>query len=886
MQPDLQTPLLPAGDLSVEDVAARERSLGAAYAEVAAEHADRLAVASDKQELSYAELDAMSNRVASSVLEQLGDAEEPVAVLCDPGASLISGLLGVLKAGKIVTPLDPEMPVSALRAIVEAAGARLVVGSGEDGTRLAGEIAQGAARAAALDQLETGSSDPPTITVEPGAGALLFFTSGSTGEPKGVVQPHRMQLHHSLATARQLGLQPGERVAQLLTPSFAGAYVSVLPALLTGASLLRFDLRGQGFAPLPSWLSTNQVVMTGIVPTMLRPLALAARERPIEHLRWLVMMGERVSPEHVTAARAIVGSGGTVINLYGASEAQVIATHLISADEPFDDTDVPLGRPHPGGRLRLVADVDPPPEDGLGEIEVAGRYLAHGYWRDREASARVFAPTGEPGEWSYRTGDLGRIEAGRLYHAGRGDRRVKVRGHPVEIDAVERALRELEGVREAAVVDRSEPHGGSALDAYVVVADRDVVTPQSLRAELRAQVAEYMVPRRVEVLEALPLLSSGKLDRQSLIDRQPAASTVAGASEIAGAERALANLWHEILGTAAVGVDDDFFELGGDSLKGAELMIAIEERLGQRLPVSTLVHTRTVAGLAAMLRGPDDGETTVPVAVSEHSGARPALFFCPGLLGSAFELRELGAALPADQPLRGFDSPVWAGDGSSWTVEAIAHRHVEEMTAAQAAGPYRLGGYSFGGLVALEMARELERVGEQVSLLALLGTRLPPFSHSVPQFPGPAVLRPPPGASLRQRAAFHRQHLRRAGPRQAAGDLVRRVGASGPADRAVWKYDLARRGRVRARWRASYVWATSVSAAERYRPASYGGQMTLLRPRDYDEVEMSRWDRVARGGLQVHRVAASHEELLQQPAVADTARLLGELMETTTASAA
>lgn len=596
-----------------------ESSLSARFAAVARRYPDQPALRDAGLEWTYRDLDRAANLVAR--LCPAGEGKPPVLLLLGHGALEIVALLAVLKSGRPWVALDPESPPARLTAIAADAGADLVLTRRAHGQGAAGL----AARAETLPEASTllaAVRDPalaaacdraPEVVIGPDHPAAIVYTSGSTGEPKGVLRSQRSVLHRCWLFQQDQRLAPGERVAHLFSCGFVAAEVDVYGALLNGATLCCHPVRERGFAGLLDWLATERIALLHPPPALWRQaLASLAAPPDLPALRTVFLAGEAVFRRDVERLRAVL-PGCTLVHRLSSSEASVMAQTTLAPGVPVADEVIPAGRPVPDKTLRLVdADGQEVATGEMGEIVVESRYLAPGYWRrpDLTASRFIDLPdTGAPPLRRYRTGDLGRFDAdGRLRHLGRLDDQIKVRGYRVEPREVEAALLETAGVEAAAVVARPGPGGEKTLVACLVAKAGRRPDAGALRASLADRLPNHMVPSGYEWRDALPLLASGKVDRAAL--ETPAAADGPRRVEAprAGTEERVAGVWREILRLDAVDRSDDFFALGGHSLLAAALLVRLNETFGLSLPLASLYRAPTLAAMADLV---------------EHGQARP-----------------------------------------------------------------------------------------------------------------------------------------------------------------------------------------------------------------------------------------------------------------------
>jgi len=597
----------PSGRVAEFPAEAIEQSLPDRFEQRVDAHADRVAMRSPSEALTYRELDRLANRIAGAILARLGEGREPVAVLFEHGAEGVAAILGALKAGRAYVALDPASPRARTAFILGDSGAQLIV-THRRCRALAEDLARGGAGVVDLEAL--GASAPagrPGLRISPDALATIYYTSGSTGRPKGVTETHRHRLLNARRGVNVLRVAPDDRLVLLYTIGFAGSVNDVFGALLTGARLCPFDLRASGAAGLVRWLREEAVTIYHSTPPVFRSLldALAPGEG-LPSLRVVSLASDSVYAMDVERFRRHFAPPCLLLNSWGASESPFFRPYAIAArGEPLTGPVPAIGPPGEEDEIRLVDDDGRPVAAGeSGEIVVVSRYLSPGYWgrddltRARFRSAEVLG--GAPGERAYFTGDVGRMLAdGSIAHVGRKDFQVKIRGYRVEPAEVEGELQALPGVEHAAVLGWSDGQGGHRLTAYLV-APGGAATAPALRQALRERMPDYLVPARFVFLPALPLTANGKLDRLSLPAPgrgRPALGRPLRVPETP-LERALATLWAEVLELDEIGVDDDFLELGGDSLRAMQLVSRVRELSGVDVPVHALFEAPTVALMA------------------------------------------------------------------------------------------------------------------------------------------------------------------------------------------------------------------------------------------------------------------------------------------------
>ncbi|WP_147263157.1 alpha/beta fold hydrolase [Geodermatophilus sp. TF02-6] len=713
-------------------------TIAPAFAAVVAERGGATAISAPGVALSYRELGARAAAGARRLADLVppgAASDAPVAVLATPAPDLVVAMVAVVLTGRPLVVLDAQLPAGRLQQIQDMAGAVLCVVEGRLAERAA-EV-RGFAAHADLDAVVAPAAPDdgapvPAHAVQPGSAATIVFTSGSTGRPKGVVHSHGMIVTEAAISARHMGLAAGQRLALVLPPSFSLGEHAVFGALLSGASLHVYDPRDRGLRGLPAWLREERVSVLSLTPSLLRALSgNMSPGRPLEDLRLAVTAGEALQGRDVQAARERLGAV-TVVNHLGSSETGQLTFGPLTPTDPVPQGVVPAGRVVPEKEVRVLG------EDGLpvGTGEV-GTLQALGVHLGCYLEGRSDGPFGraDDGRSTFRMGDRGRLdESGVLYQLGRTDDAVKVNGYLVEPAEVEAALRTLEGVADAAVVAVDDGAAtGTVLVGYVAPsAEQRTPSPARLRRGLAALLPSWMVPAELVMLPELPRNERGKVDRAAL----PAPTRLESAPPQGHWERVVAGLFESVLHRAGVGRDETFTALGGDSLGVEELLTRLAEDHGVVLTSAHVAERPTVRELAALVAqqasSADGGARTAPrrrhgsVVVLRETGSQPPVLCFAGAGAGGQVFLPLAEALGDDQPVYAFQ-PHGLED---WTVPDLTigmatRRHLRRLREIQPHGPYRLVGHSMGGLVALQVARRLAEVGEQVASVTLVDTVLP-----------------------------------------------------------------------------------------------------------------------------------------------------------------
>ena len=702
-------------------------------AEQAATRPDAVAVECEGTELTYGELNRRANQLARFLRNEGIKPEAPVGVCLERSPDQMIALLGILKAGGVYVPLDPEAPAERIEYVLRDTQMPLVLTHDRLRPKLSGAGTEAvdleSSWSVIAQQFDEEPDDPP----RPEQLAYLVYTSGSTGQPKGVMIERGAISAHTRAMIATYGLGPEDRVLQFSQYTADASLEQILPTLAVGGRLVMRGTEIWTPAELLEAIKTQHITVMNLWPAYWQQAAREWVRTPEDlvdtDLRLVIVGGERLGPRSVQLWRELGLPRARLLNAYGPTESTITAT---LADAGEDDDQITIGRPLPGRSVYILDPGGRPVPTRVVENSTSGvRRWRGGYLNRPELTGERFVVdpfAARPDARLYRTGDLARyLGDGRIEYIGRQDEQVKIRGYRIELGEVESVLALHPAVEEAVVVARDDS-GDTYLVAYVV-ARTDEPLHATLRKYLEEKLPRYMQPGAIEVLEQFPRLASGKPDRRKLpeVKRGKRGDDAPYVAPRLLVHQELVQLWEELLEPRPIGITDNFFHLGGHSLLAAQLVSRIEQVWGTRLALSTLFAKPTIEQLADVLHQGKEGESSkAQVQPVQVDGDRTPFFFLHGdWTGGAFYCFALARACGDRQPFYVLEPYAFSGEEQAPTVDAIAAAHIDAMRGVQAHGPYRLGGFCNGGLLAYEMARQLEAVGETVEFLGLVNPSVP-----------------------------------------------------------------------------------------------------------------------------------------------------------------
>ncbi|XHR80760.1 MAG: amino acid adenylation domain-containing protein [Gloeotrichia echinulata GP01] len=700
---------------------------------------DAVAVVFEEQQLTYDELNCRANQLAQ-YLRSLGVSADVLVGICvERSLEMVVGLLGILKAGGAYVPLDPDYPTERLSFMLADTQIKVLLTQ----QNLVEQLQKHQVKLVCLDTdspvIAQCSQDnaiaTPIADVQATNLAYVIYTSGSTGQPKGVEVVHR-GVNRLLFGVNYVHLDANQRFLQIAPISFDASTFEIWGALLHGGKCVIFPESIPTAKTLSEEIHKHGITVLWLTSALFNSI-IDDDPQALSGIKQLLIGGEALSLAHVNRAFETLPFT-QIINGYGPTENTTFTCcYPIPSKLETTIESIPIGSPIANTQVYILDEyLQPVPVGVPGELHIGGAGLAKGYLNRPELTQKKFIPNPFDNSKLYKTGDLARyLPDGNIEYLGRIDHQVKIRGFRIELGEIEAVLSQHEDVQVSCVIVREDTPGETCTErsrskqlvAYIVPQKDVTLTTSELRQFLGNKLPGYMVPNAFVMLESLPLTPNGKVDRRAL--KAPAHTSNSDRFiEVRNQlELKLLQIWSNILKVDKIGVQDNFFDLGGHSLLAPYLMTQIKQQIGKDIALKDLFQNPTIEQLAAIIqKESEDSSPSCLVAIQPKGSNLP--FFCvPGAGGRPFYFYQLGRCLGDDQPLYSFENNLYQELGAITHIEDMASIYIEAMQAVQPQGPYFLGGHSYGGNVAFEMAQQLRNQGQEVALLAIVDSSAPTY---------------------------------------------------------------------------------------------------------------------------------------------------------------
>jgi len=701
-----------------------------------------VAVVFEGRQLTYGELDQKSTRLAE-YLQSLGVKPNTLIAICvERSLEMIVGLLGILKSGGVYVSLDPEYPDERLKYMLEDCQTQILLTRKSLSEKLVNLVNKDV-QIIYLDKEVTTPDTNKTLLreVQHDHPAYVIYTSGSTGRPKGVLISHGSIVNHCQVVQNYYNLSSDDHILQLASLNVDASLEQILPGLMTGARIIIRDTEIWSSEKFLNKVSEYGITVIDISPAYLHELLLQwsnSQKTALKELRLVITGGEVITPDTVELWQKSPMHSIRLINAYGPTETTITSTAFEIKAQPSASgplRNIPIGRPLENEMVYILDGYGKPVPVGMpGELHISGAGVAMGYLNRPELTQEKFVQDPfNPGFRMYKTGDLARwLPAGNIEYSGRIDQQVKVRGFRIECGEIESVLKEQETIENALVIAETIKES-TQLIAFLVPAapgspPEHPIDIGQLKKALQAKLPDYMIPSAFVSLDKIPLTPGGKIDRKALTKQniEPTESRAYMAPETE-TEKELSKIWEKVLGVQPIGIKDNFFDLGGHSLLSVRLMAEIHKKFGKDLPISTLFQAPNIGEQGNMLDMEIEKahEPWTPLVSIKPEGNKTPFFCVHPVGGNVLSYNELANQFGNQYPFYGLQSPGLNGADHPGSIEGLASIYIEAIRKIQHHGPYQLGGWSMGGLIAYEMAQQLEQAGEEIGLVALIESYIP-----------------------------------------------------------------------------------------------------------------------------------------------------------------
>lgn len=862
-----------------------------------------------KGQLTYAELNKKANQLAHHLCTLGVGPDVLVGIYMKRSPEMVVAILGILKAGGAYVPIDPAHPKSRVDFMLHDSQITILLSQNQ----LLRQLPVNKTRVICLDtdwqKIATHKEENPPCYVTPENLVYVIYTSGSTGVPKGTLIIHKGVVNYLSWCIKAYQVTDGNGCPVNSSLGFDATVTSFLSPLLTGKKVLLLPEDGEIEALGTVLLSKEKFSLVKITPAHLEILSNLLPPAEMEgQANALIIGGEALKGNNLGVWRNHAPST-RLINEYGPTETVVgCCTFEIPGDLPLPE-DIPIGRPIANTQIYILdGNLQPVPTGVTGEIYIGGAGLARGYLNRPELTAERFIPnpfSGTPNARLYKTGDLAFFSGdGNINFIGRSDQQVKIRGYRIELGEIVSALGQCPGVQQSTVIVREDEPGDKRLVAYVVAGRGQTINTLEIKRFLSEKLPAYMVPASLVVLGSIPLTTNGKVDRAAL--PEPAQQRTSPDDTFVGArnslETRLTKLLEQALKMNRISVQDNIFELGLDSLQAYRLFAQIKKMTGIQLPLSILFKAPTIGLLAAYLTRKEANAPWSSLVEIQPKGSKLPLFCIHAGAGTVLFYRELSHYLGEDQPFYGLQPIGLDGKDKFHTsiVEMAAH-YIKEIQTVNPDGPYLLGGYCFGGVVAFEMAQQLISKGYKVSLLANFNAVSPTFTYDNLKAK-PSIIdkkKPAPSASKALlNTTVNREKLTRFTKKEKVLFPLRKIKAGFKREMNLWKskvdghllqaaklvYECYIKMGIRCpeQVRKWYFYASNSDMVKAYQPKPYPGELTIFRsPGIYVDPNLG-WSDFVTGKITTVDIPGRHKDrrqIMNEPFVQITAKEISKVIE-------
>jgi len=837
--------------------------------------------------VTYSQANQRANVIYEAIQKQFEGYGFGVGLYLKSPSQIIPGMMGIIKSRNYCIPLDVNFPIETLRSMIEIAGIKIVLTNNAHYSLISSLAGAGLAVINIEDLNYEAVVPDPQVDYSPEDVVQILFTSGSTGIPKGAVEDYRYLVRAVDLKLSFQNFETGDHCLHLSSFTFSGTHTLVFTALVCGLTIFYYDVKEEGLTGLPDWIRRMEVNSYSSTPTVFRSLvSILEPGETFPLVKKINFGGEKRYPKDFQAVREHFPSVKNYRLGFASTETQSATMTIYPIGHDFGNKNLPSGKSLDDIKI-FIWDKNgkslPPGEEG--EIVVCGDSLVRGYINNPKLTSAHFIPIPDQPGWQYfKTGDLGKLlPGGELMHLGRIDNMVKIKGVRIELSSIENHMLSYPGIILVATKAFEDGQGNGRLAAYYETEKGIHVPGSDLRKYLAERLPRHLLPHYLIHLEEIPLTRNGKvagtmLPLPQMIRPELPNAFVSPESDL---EKKLVEIWEEQIGVEGIGVTDDFFDLGGDSLIGVMVFARIEETLDRKLPVSILLTASTIRKQVDLIQEQQDGHSFDPVIHINGQGNYPPLYFIPGKAGYPTRIRHLAQKLDARTPVYALQNISKDGDALRFrSIESMAAYYLDAIKKTHPHGPYYFVGESMGGRIAFEMARQLKEQGEKVPVLALLDTYN--SSESVPRvyFEKDKKILPYYWMLMRKHI-FILWHSDWQG-RLDYLKFYRQTGApkikefiKQPKNKAKINRSIALPENVRQ------MEMDNMRANKKYEARPYPGRVILFKALRNANVNVlsNGWSDVELGELMIHTLDCYHGSILFDPAVSQLAGILQDYID-------
>ena len=894
------------------------------FEEQVAKTPGNIALVYNDEEVTYQQLNSRANQLAN-FLRSRGVTEQMLIPICiERGIYMITGILGILKAGAAYVPMDPDFPAERLQYLLEDTKASVVLSSKHSSAKIPGSdidiiVINGEAASGINDQ----PANNLQIGIAPTSLAYVIYTSGSTGKPKGVMIEQASLLNYLVnhKTKYVSDEKKGAGSFIHLSYTFDASLTALFMPLLAGKLVVVGSKHSLEIFEDTNLWKYAPFDFIKITPAHLDLLGATIQNKGSWLTNKLVVGGEALYPSHFDYFIER-GVRVEVINEYGPTEATVGCSTFsfkIGAAVKNIKNGIPIGKPIDNTQMFILDDHLKLVDKGeTGEIYIGGAGLARGYLNRPDLTSEKFIKNpfaNDEDSRLYKTGDLGRwLPDGNMEYAGRKDDQVKIAGYRIELGEIESAVNALECISSSCVLVKQNREAIKKLVCYYVPnyrvlqacekelyqslfaeegedkqndhersAEKGVELQKHLKALLQQHLPEFMIPAEFIILTQLPLTNNGKIDRAALSKREVIKRVHKAPAPCTKTEKALTKIWQDILGLQNIDIHDNFFEIGGNSIQAARVFSRIRKTFGKQLPLAILLQAPTIEKLAAIITRNEKTFSWSSLVPLQPKGLKPTLYLLHAGAGNVVLYRELVQHLQTDQPVYALQAKGLNGrDTPHNCVEDMAAYYIREIRSIQPNGPYLLGGYCFGAIVAFEMAQQLLSEGQQIGLLASFNGISPVYNYKLHPVNNQTGINLPLPKGFVGKLAYHKKLFLALSTKEKLFYPIKRLIFKLQMEWfrvriMAYNYYLRRNRPLPKLFAKHYYYDNNANMAKAYRPRPYAGKMTVFRSPEIFYDPNLGWGDFVLGGIDTFDIAGNHSDrraIMNEPFVRQLAKEL------------